>query len=58
MQPHELTIQDAHEKLISGEISSQELTRAALDRIEAVEPKVAAFITVDEAGAMQAGRGL
>jgi len=53
MELHELTIQNAHEKLMSGEISSQELTRAILDRIDAVEPKVDAYITVDETSAMK-----
>ena len=53
MPLHELTIQKAHAKLTSGEISSQELTQAALDRINAVESKVDAFITVDDKAAMQ-----
>jgi len=53
MQLHELTIQEAHAKLISGDISSLDLTRAALERIQAVESKVDAFITLDEASALQ-----
>ncbi len=54
MQLHELTIQAAHELLKSKEISSRELTQAVLDRIEAVESQVDAFITVTEANAIQA----
>jgi aspartyl-tRNA(Asn)/glutamyl-tRNA(Gln) amidotransferase subunit A len=53
MQLHELTIQEAGTRLSSGEISSRELTRSVLDRIQAVEPQVEAFIIVDEEGALK-----
>jgi aspartyl-tRNA(Asn)/glutamyl-tRNA(Gln) amidotransferase subunit A len=43
-----LTIAEAQAKLRQREISSRELTRACLDRIAAVEPKLNAFITVTE----------
>jgi len=48
---HELTIQEAHRLLENKEISSEELTRAILERIQGVEDRVDAFITVaaDEA---------
>ncbi|MDQ1331798.1 MAG: aspartyl-tRNA(Asn)/glutamyl-tRNA(Gln) amidotransferase subunit [Thermodesulfobacteriota bacterium] len=46
MKLYELTIKEAHELLKKREISSQELTRAVLDRIAAVDEKVGAFITV------------
>jgi len=46
MKLHELTIHKAHELLKQKEISSVELTRAVLDRIEAVDDKVGAYITV------------
>lgn len=51
MKLHELTIQKAHELLKKKEISSVELTKAVLDRIEAVDEKVGAFITVAEKSA-------
>jgi hypothetical protein len=53
---YELTALDACELLTKGEISSRELTAALLDRIEAVEPQVKAFLTVtaDEALAQAA----
>ena len=54
MKLHELTIQAAHNLLKTKEISSVELTRAVLDRIEAVEGQVDAFITVTEADAIRA----
>ncbi|MEA3435825.1 MAG: Asp-tRNA(Asn)/Glu-tRNA(Gln) amidotransferase subunit GatA [Thermodesulfobacteriota bacterium] len=46
MKLNELTIHKAHELLKQKEISSVELTGAVLDRIEAVDDKVGAFITV------------
>jgi aspartyl-tRNA(Asn)/glutamyl-tRNA(Gln) amidotransferase subunit A len=46
MKLHELTIAAAQAKLRAREISSVELTRAVLARIEAVEPRVDAFISV------------
>ena len=46
MKLYELTIYEAHGLLKHKEISSQELTRAVLDRIAAVDDKIGAFITV------------
>ncbi|MDY6791463.1 MAG: Asp-tRNA(Asn)/Glu-tRNA(Gln) amidotransferase subunit GatA [Thermodesulfobacteriota bacterium] len=46
MKLHELTIHQAHELLKQREISSTELTRAVLDRIETVDNKVGAYISV------------
>jgi len=53
MKLHELTIDDAHKLLKKGEISSRELTRAVFDRIDAVEGKIDAFVTLSEELAMQ-----
>jgi aspartyl-tRNA(Asn)/glutamyl-tRNA(Gln) amidotransferase subunit A len=47
MKLYELTIKKAHMLLKKKEISSQELTRAVLDRIDAVEEHVGAYITLD-----------
>ena len=52
MKLHELTIEQASDLLKNKEIASVELTRAVLDRIEAVDGKVGAFLTVDADGAM------
>ncbi len=52
MNLHELTIKKAHILLKEKEISSQELTRAVLDRIDAVEEKVGAYISVAGGTAM------
>jgi aspartyl-tRNA(Asn)/glutamyl-tRNA(Gln) amidotransferase subunit A len=48
-----LTIAEAQAKLRKREISSRDLTRACLDRIAAVEPKLNAFITVCEREAIE-----
>ena len=52
MKLHELTIEQASDLLKNKEIASVELTRAVLDRIEAVDGKVGAYLTVDADGAM------
>ncbi len=49
---YELTIHEAAEKMRAGEVSSEELTKAVLDRIEAVEPKVGAYVARDADKAM------
>src|SRR5579883_952861 len=41
-----LTIAEASARLRRREISSRELTRACLDRVAAVEPRLNAFITL------------
>ena len=38
--------------LAAGQITSVELTQACLDRIDAIEDRVNAFITVDREGAL------
>ncbi len=53
MNLYELTINDAHQLLKNKEISSRELTQTVLDRIDAVENKIDAFITVSQELAMQ-----
>jgi len=53
MKLHELTIDAAHKLLKKKEISSRELARAVFDRIDAVEGKVDAYITLSEELAMQ-----
>jgi len=56
MKLHELTIKQAHDLLKQKDISSEELTRAVMDRIAAVEDQVGAFITVAEESALDAAR--
>ena len=51
MKLHALTIEQAAGLLKNREISAVELTRAVLDRIEAVDDQVGAYLTVDDQGA-------
>jgi len=53
MALYTLTIQAAHDLLVTGEITSAELTRAVLDRIAEVDPAVRAFVTVCEEEALR-----
>ena len=53
MELFELTIREAHRLLKTKEISSVELTQAVLDRINTMEGKVDAFITISDNTAME-----
>ena len=46
------TAHELHEKLVKKEISSVELTKAVYDRIDDVEDKVKAYITLDKENAL------
>ncbi len=48
-----LTVHEAHRRLMSKEISSLELTRACLERIQQVEDRVRAFVTLTPEIAIQ-----
>ncbi|HEY4743418.1 MAG TPA: amidase, partial [Desulfuromonadaceae bacterium] len=54
MELFDLTIHELHEKLMKKEVSSVEATTAMLERIETVEPRVGAFITVTPEQALAA----
>lgn len=47
MNPYELTIAQATGQLAAGSLSSRELTQSCLERIEAVDSKVKAFLVVN-----------
>ena len=51
-----LTIDDAQARLAAGSLSSEELTRAVLARIEATEPALHSFITVTPELALEQAR--
>src|SRR5260370_17669657 len=53
---NKLTIDEASANLRSREISATQLTRDCLDRIAAAEPKLHAFITVNEKEALEQAR--
>ncbi|MCI0610868.1 MAG: Asp-tRNA(Asn)/Glu-tRNA(Gln) amidotransferase subunit GatA [Anaerolineae bacterium] len=48
MDLHELSIQQAHELLSSRKVSSEELTRAYLERIRRLDPQIKSYVTVSE----------
>jgi len=52
----EHTIHEMYEKLIKREISSEELTKAVLKRIEDVENDIKAYVFVDKEGALRSAR--
>ena len=53
MDIHELSIQQAHELLSSRKVSSEELTRAYLKRIQRLDPQVKSYVTVSEEVALE-----
>ena len=54
MPLYELGLAEAALRLKNREISSRELTESVLERVESVEPKVGAYISVDKEGALAA----
>ena len=56
MELHEMTMHEALAAMRRGELTSVELTEAILARIEAVEPKTRAYLTVTAEAAMEAAR--
>jgi aspartyl-tRNA(Asn)/glutamyl-tRNA(Gln) amidotransferase subunit A len=53
MQLHTLTIQEAHQLLVTKQVSSVELTQAFLQRIREIDPKIKAYVTVSEELALE-----
>lgn len=56
MSVTDLNLQALSGRLAAREVSSVEATQACLERIRATEPKLGAFLHVDEAGALAAAR--
>jgi aspartyl-tRNA(Asn)/glutamyl-tRNA(Gln) amidotransferase subunit A len=56
MELHELSIQQAHELLSNREISSEELTRAYLERIQRLDPQIKSYVTLSEEVALNQAR--
>src|SRR5207237_6580775 len=51
---YNLSISEAHDLLTKRELSAVELTRAVLDRVASVDPRVRSYVTVTEEAAMAA----
>jgi len=53
MKFHELSIQETHELLSSRKVSSEELTRAYLERIHRLDPQIKSFVTISDQLALE-----
>ena len=53
---YRLGIEEAAEGLAKGEFTSVELTQAVIDRVKAENPKIGAYLTFDEEGALAAAK--
>jgi aspartyl-tRNA(Asn)/glutamyl-tRNA(Gln) amidotransferase subunit A len=56
MELHELSIQQTHELLSGREVSSEELTRAYLERVRRLDPQIKSYVTVSEEAALEQAR--
>ncbi len=54
--PADLTLTDLRDMLDKGDVSSEEATRAYLDRIEKIDPKVRSFVTITGEKALEQAR--
>ncbi|MHB0997801.1 MAG: Asp-tRNA(Asn)/Glu-tRNA(Gln) amidotransferase subunit GatA [Armatimonadota bacterium] len=54
MDLYKLTAHELHDKLVSGEVSSREITQSVLDRISAVDDKTGCYVTVTPEQALEA----
>jgi len=53
---YELTAREVRAKILSGQVSAEEVTRSYLDRIEKLDPTLNAYVTVDAEGAVARAR--
>jgi aspartyl-tRNA(Asn)/glutamyl-tRNA(Gln) amidotransferase subunit A len=56
MDVHELSLRETHELLSTRKISSEELTRDYLERIQRLDPQIKSYVTVSEALALEQAR--
>ena len=56
MQPTNFTVREAHQLLITRQISSVELTQVILQRIQEIDPKIKSYVTVSEELALEQAR--
>ncbi len=54
--PADLTLTDLRDMLDKGDVSSEEATKAYLDRIEKIDPKVRSFVTITGEKALEQAR--
>ena len=53
MDLHSLTLHEAQQRLVAGDLTAVRLTEAVLERIDSVEPTVRAFLSLDRQGALR-----
>ena len=53
---YKLGIEEAAKGLEKGDFTSVELTQAVIDRVKAENPKIGAYLTFDEEGALAAAK--
>ena len=53
-----MTARELRQSILGGELSAEEATRAFLERVEAVEERLKAFISIDSEGALARAREL
>ena len=56
MELHDLSLQEIHELLLARKISSEELARAYLERIQRLDPQIKSYVTVSEELAIEQAR--
>jgi len=56
MKLYDLTIHELHDKLVKKEVSSEELTKAVLDRVDEVENSVHSYVTLTKELALEQAR--
>jgi Amidase len=55
-RPNELSASEARRLLVAGDLTCETLVRACLERIEAREPELRAFVWLEPERALEAGR--
>lgn len=58
MEPYQLSLTEAAQKIKAKEITSQELTRSCLERISEKDSKISAFLEVDKEKALQTAEAI
>jgi aspartyl-tRNA(Asn)/glutamyl-tRNA(Gln) amidotransferase subunit A len=56
MELHELSLQEIHDLLSSRKISSEEITRAYLERVQRLDPQIKSYVTVSDELALEGAR--
>ncbi len=58
MEYSTLSAVEMRERVVRGEVKAEELCRAALERIQAVNPRLKIFLAVDESGSLEQARDI